>query len=128
LVLGSGALTMLAPVAGERISTLSFLALPPAAWPQRFWTPFASYLGWSALIPFALALPARVAARPLHNVFGTAVAGLAFGWAGMLLHAAAWKTVSLPWMPSLLTPLWLLASAIFVWIVGRGLLARETLR
>jgi serine protease len=128
LGIGAGVLAMLAPAAGESVSMLSFLALPPAAWPQRFLTPFAGYLGWSALVPFALALPARVSARPLQNAVGAAVAGLAFGWAGMLLHAAVWRTVSLPWMPDLLTPFWLLGSAIFAWIVGRGLLARETMR
>ncbi len=128
LAAGAGALAILAPMGGERISLLSFLALPPAAWPQRFLTPFAGYLGWSALVPFALALPARLAARPLQNAFGGLVAGLAFGWAGTLLHAAIWRTVALPWMPALLMPFWLLASAIFVWAAGRGLLAREPLR
>jgi serine protease len=125
---GAGALAMLAPLGGERISMLSFLALPPAAWPQRFLTPFAGYLGWSALVPFALALPARLSARPLQSAFGGLAAGLAFGWAGTLLHAALWRTVALPWMPGLLMPFWLLASAVFAWVVGRGLLARETLR
>ncbi len=128
LAAGAGALAILAPMGGERISLLSFLALPPAAWPQRFLTPFAGYLGWSGLVPFALALPARLAARPLQNAFGGLVAGLAFGWAGTLLHAAIWRTVALPWMPALLVPFWLLASAIFVWAAGRGLLAREPLR
>ncbi len=128
LAAGAGALAILAPMGGERISLLSFLALPPAAWPQRFLTPFAGYLGWSGLVPFALALPARLAARPLQNAFGGLVAGLAFGWAGTLLHAAIWRTVALPWMPALLMPFWLLASAIFVWAAGRGLLAREPLR
>ncbi|MGZ6125740.1 MAG: S8 family peptidase, partial [Myxococcales bacterium] len=125
---GAGALAILAPLGGERISLLSFLALPPAAWPQRFLSPMAGYLGWSALIPFALALPARLSARPLQSAFGGLVAGLAFGWAGTLLHAAIWRTVALPWMPSLLMPFWLLASAMFAWAVGRGLLAREALR
>jgi serine protease len=128
LALGSGALALLAPVLGERVALLSFLALPPAAWPQRFLTPIAGYLGWSALLPFALALLARLAARPLQNAFGAAVAGLAFGWAGTLLHAALWRTVALPWMPALLMPLWLLASAFVAWLIGRGLFARESLR
>ena len=128
LAVGAGALAILAPLGAERISLLSFLALPPAAWPQRFLTPFAGYLGWSALVPFALALLARLAARPLGNAFGGLAAGLAFGWAGTLLHAAIWRTVALPWMPALLMPVWLLASAIFVWVAGRGLLARESLR
>jgi serine protease len=128
LALGAGALAVLAPVFGEQIAPLAFLGLPPAAWPQRFLTPFAGYLGWSAIVPLALALPARFAARPLQNAFGAAVAGLAFGWAGTLLHAAIWRTVALPWMPGLLMPLWLLASAFLAWVVGRGLLARESLR
>ena len=128
LVIGSGALAMLAPTFGERIPLMSFLALPPAAWPQRFLTPWAGYAGWSALVPFILALLARLSARPLQNAFGAAVAGLAFGWAGTLLHAALWRTVALPWMPSLLMPFWLLASALVAWVAGRGLLARESLR
>ena len=128
LAAGSGAIAMLAPAFGERIPMLSFFALPPAAWPQRFLTPWAGYLGWSALVPFAFALPARLSARPLQNALGAAAAGLAFGWAGTLLHAAIWRTVALPWMPSLLMPFWLLASAFVAWIAGRGLLARESLR
>jgi serine protease len=125
---GAGALALLAPLGAERISFLSFLALPPAAWPQRFLTPFAGYLGWSALVPLTLALPARLSARPLQTALGGLVAGLTFGWAGTLLHAAIWRTVDLPWMPSLLMPFWLLFSAVFAWVVGRGLLAREPLR
>ena len=128
LVMGSGALAMLAPAFGERIPLLSFLALPPAAWPERFLTPWAGYAGWSALVPFVIALLARLSARPLHNAFGAAAAGLAFGWAGTLLHAALWRTVALPWMPSLLMPFWLLASALVAWVAGRGLFARESLR
>jgi hypothetical protein len=88
----------------------------------------AGYIGWSALVPFALALPARLSSRPLQSGFGALVAGFAFGWAGMLLHAAIWRTVALPWMPSLLMPLWLLAGAVVSWLAGRGLLAREALR
>jgi len=128
LGLGAGAMALLAPLLAERIAALSFLALPPAAWPQRFLTPFAGYLGWSALVPFAIALPARIAARPLRTAFGGLAAGLAFGWAGTLLHASLWRTVALPWMPSLLVPFWLLASAIFAWVAARGLLTRESLR
>ena len=85
-------------------------------------------MGWSALVPFALALPARLSARPIQTAFGAAVAGLAFGWAGTLLHAAVWRTVALPYMPSLVMPFWLLASAFMAWVAGRGLLARESLR
>src|SRR4029077_6119421 len=79
LGVGAGALALLAPIAGERISALSFLALPPAAWPQRFLVPIAGYIGWSALVPFGLALPARLSSRPLHTALGGLVAGLAFG-------------------------------------------------
>jgi len=57
-----------------------------------------------------------------------AAAGLAFGWSGTLLHAAIWRTVALPWMPALLMPFWLLASAFIAWMAGRGLLSREPLR
>jgi serine protease len=127
LGLGAGALTMLAPWGAERISFLSFLALPPAAWPQRFLPAAAAYVGWSALAPFALALPARVASRPLQTAFGKLIAGLCFGWAGVLLHAALWRTVDLPYMPAFLAPLWLAASAVVAWAAGRGLLQRERL-
>ena len=136
LGLGAGALTMLAPLGAERLHFLSVLALPPAAMGTRFFglpgtgalATAAGYLGWSALVPLALALPARMAARPLQNAFGGLVAGLAFGWAGLLLHAAIWRPVALPWMPSLLMPFWLLAGALVAWASGRGLLARERLR
>jgi len=128
LAAGAGALALLAPIAGERISMLSFLALPPAAWPERFLPPLAGYIGWSALVPIVLALPARLSPRPLNTAFGGLVAGLAFGWAGTLLHAALWRTVDLPWMPALLMPFWLLASAVIAWVAGRGLLERERLR
>jgi len=128
LAAGAGALALLAPIAGERISMLSFLALPPAAWPQRFLPPLTGYIGWSALLPIVLALPARLSPRPLNTAFGGLAAGLAFGWAGTLLHAALWRTVDLPWMPSLLMPFWLLASAVIAWVAGRGLLEQERLR
>ncbi|HEY6912848.1 MAG TPA: S8 family peptidase [Myxococcales bacterium] len=128
LGVGAGALAMLAPLGAERIPPLSFLALPPAAWPQRFLTPLAGYVGWSALAPFALALPARIARVPLQTAFGGLAAGLAFGWTGTLLHAAIFRTVALPYMPALVMPFWLLASAMVAWMAGRGLLARGTLR
>jgi len=125
---GAGALALLAPMGAERIPMLSFLALPPAAWPHRFLTPMAGYLGWSALVPFLVALPARMASKPLQTAFGALAAGLAFGWAGTLLHAALFRTVALPWMPAMVMPFWLLASALVAWLAGRGLLARESLR
>jgi hypothetical protein len=82
----------------------------------------AGYIGWSALIPFAIALPARALNRRWL------AAGLAFGWAGALLHAALWRTIDLPYMPAYVTPFWLVASAAVAWVAGRGLLAREPLR
>src|SRR3954469_2381473 len=128
LGVGAGAPAIASPLYAELIPKLSFLALPPAAWPQRFFTPLTGYLGWSALVPFLIALPARMSPRPLRNAFGGLAAGLAFGWAGTLLHAAVFRTVALPWMPALLMPLWLVASAVVAWLAGRGLMAREPLR
>jgi serine protease len=129
LSLGAGAFTMLAPLgAYEKLHGLSLFSLPPAAWPARFLPAGAAYIGWSALAPLALALPARLSKRPLQNVFGAAVAGLAFGQAGTLLHAAVFRTVDLPWLPSFAAPLWLLLSAILTWVVGRGLFSREALQ
>ncbi|MCA1826420.1 MAG: S8 family peptidase [Myxococcales bacterium] len=122
LGLGAGALAMLAPFGAERVHFLSFFAVPPAAWPTRFLPAAAGYVGWSALVPFAIALPARALNKRWL------AAGLAFGWAGVLLHAAIWRTIDLPYMPALLTPIWLLASAIVAWVAGRGLLAREPVR
>ncbi|TMA31498.1 MAG: peptidase S8 [Deltaproteobacteria bacterium] len=122
LGLGAGAVAMLAPLGAERLHFLSFLALPPAAWASRFLPAAAGYIGWSALVPFAIALPARALNKRWL------AAGLAFGWAGVLLHAALWRTIDLPYMPVLMAPFWLLASAIVAWVVGRGLLAREPLR
>jgi hypothetical protein len=92
------------------------------------WATAGGYVGWSALVPFALALPARLSSAPSRNGFGALAAGLAFGWAGMLLQAALFRTVALPYMPAVLTPFWLLLSAVVAWMVGRGLLARETIR
>jgi hypothetical protein len=136
LGVGAGALTLLAPLGAERLGFFSWLALPPAAWSGRLLglpgtgalATVAAYLSWTAVVPFALALPARLSARPLQNPFGALVAGAAFGWAGMLLHAALWRTVALPWMPALAMPFWLLAGAAVSWVVGRGLLSREPLR
>ncbi|MGZ6142080.1 MAG: S8 family peptidase [Myxococcales bacterium] len=120
--LGAGALAMLAPLGAERVHLASFLALPPAAWPARLLSPLAGYVGWSPLVPFVVALVARAfKARWL-------AAGIAFGWAGVLLHAALWRTADLPHMPAVIMPFWLLAGAIFAWVAGRGLLAREPLR
>jgi serine protease len=129
LGLGAGAFTMLAPLGiFEKLHALSLFSLPPAAWPARFLPAAAGYLGWSALVPLVLALPARLSKRPLQNAFGALVAGLAFGQAGTLLHAAIFRTVDLPYMPSFAAPVWLLASAILTWVVGRGLFSREALQ
>jgi serine protease len=122
LGVGAGALTMLAPLGIARIPFASFLALPPAAWPARFLPAAAGYIGWSALVPFTVALASRAAGKKWL------AAGLAFGWAGVLLHAALWRTVDLPFMWSTFMPFWLLANAVAAWFAGRGLLARESLR
>jgi len=79
-------------------------------------------------VPFALALPARMAKVPLQNAFGALAAGVAFGWTGTLMHAAIFRTVALPYLPAFLTPFWLVASAMVAWMAGRGLLARGSLR
>jgi hypothetical protein len=129
LGLGAGAFTMLAPLGFfEKLPMLSMFDVPPAAWPARFLPAAAGYLGWSALGPFVLALPARMSKNPLRNPFGALAAGLAFGQAGVLLHAAIFRTVDLPYMPSMLLPVWLGGSAVFAWVLGRGLMAREALQ
>jgi serine protease len=129
LAFGAGALTLLAPLGlFEKLHALSIFSLPPAAWPARLLPRAAAYVGWSALVPLALALPARLSSRPLRNAFGALVAGFAFGQAGTLLHAAIFRTVDLPWMPSWAAPAWLFFSAVLTWIVGRGLFSKEALR
>ncbi len=136
LALGAGALTMLAPLGLARIHALSFLALPPAG-AAAHWLGLpgtsalataAAYAGWSPLLPLFFALPARLGRKPIGNVFGAFAAGLAFGWAGLLLQAALWRSVTLPWLPSLLTPAFLGISAVVAWSAGRGLMSRESLR
>ena len=136
LVAGSGALTALAPLGVARFPLLPAIALPPAGMGVHFFgmpgtslaASAAAWIGWSALVPLAFALPARLSARPLDNVFGALAAGLAFGWAGTLLHAALWRTVALPGLPALVAPLFLFVFAVVAWAAGRGLLAREALR
>ena len=135
IALGAGAMSMLAPLAAERIAALSFLAVPPAALAQRFFglpgtsltATALAYAGFSPLLPLLVALPARLSRHPSRNAFGGLAAGLCFGWAGMLLHAALFRTAFLPWMPALVTPLWLGLCAAVAWAAGRGLLARERL-
>ncbi|HEY2030621.1 MAG TPA: S8 family peptidase [Myxococcales bacterium] len=129
LLFGSGAFTMLAPTgAFEKLQGLSLFSLPPAAWPAHFSVPLVAYAGFSAVVPLLLALPARLAQRPLQNAFGAVVAGLAFGQAGTLLHAGLFRTVDLPWLPAWGAALWLVLNAIVAWVVGRGLLSREAIR
>ena len=55
-------------------------------------------------------------------------AGLAFGQAGVLLHAALFRTIHLPYLPAFLIPFWMLAGAFIAWWIGRALLMPESLR
>ena len=107
------------------------LALPLPALPEHFLGPagtsfvasIAAYGAWSAVVPLALALIARVA-TPLRGI----ASGLAFAQAGVLLHAALFRTVYLPWLPALLVPFWLLAGSFIAWWVGRAVLQPESIR
>ena len=60
--------------------------------------------------------------------FASISSGICFGWAGLLLAAALLRTVYLPWLPAVVTPVWLLVGAVISWMAGRGLLAREGAR
>ena len=114
------------------------LLLPPAGLAARFvglpgTSAAASLLAWvgySAIVPLALALLARALSRrdPFTGPLPGVAAGLAFGWAGLLLHTALVRSVHLPWLPALLVPIWLAGNAVVSWFAGRGLLAREGLR
>ena len=138
LVAASGAVTALAPLGLDRFSVFGVLALPPAGMAARFLglpgtslaASIAGYVGWSALIPLALALLARghSSAQPVKGALGAVAAGLAFGWAGQLALASLTRSVTLAWMPSMLVPVFLAVSAVIAWSAGRGLLAREPLR
>lgn len=66
-------------------------------------------LFFSALLPVLLSL-LTVDSRPLRAV----TAGLSAGWAAHLLFAAATGSVAVMFVPSLLSPLWLLANALFL--------------
>jgi serine protease len=134
LAAGAGALPALAPLGLARVSFLGMLALPPAGMGAWFLgqpgtslaATGAAYLGWSAALPLGAALVARAIARsgrPTGNPFGALAAGLSFGWAGLLLHAALLRAVYLPWMPSAVVPVWLVIGAVVSWGAGRGLLA-----
>jgi serine protease len=131
LFLGAGGLALLAPVGLARVSGLSLLALPLPALPERFLGPagtsfvasLAAYAAWSAVVPFAIAMMARVA-MPLRGI----AAGLAFAQAGVLLHAALFRTIYLPYLPAMLVPFWLLGGSFIAWWLGRALLMPERLR
>jgi hypothetical protein len=82
-----------------------------------------AYLGWSAAVPLAVALIAR-SIVPLRGI----AAGLAFGWAGVLLHTALVRSVYLPVLPSWLVLAWLCAGAVVAWWVGRAVIVPERLR
>ncbi|HWE25415.1 MAG TPA: S8 family peptidase [Myxococcales bacterium] len=130
LLAGAGAYALLVPLGAARVG-LGVLALPPAGLGQQFFGLAGStftasalaYLGWSGLPPFLVALFARSAA-PLRGI----AAGLAFGWAGVLLHAALVRSVYLPLLPSWLVVAWLLAGAVFAWWTGRAVIVPERIR
>ena len=131
LLLAAGATTRLAPLGVARVPGLAALALPPPAVAQHFFglagmaftAAAIGFIGWSAVPPLALALVAR-AVKPLRGI----AAGLAFGWAGALLHAALVRSVYLPVLPLWLAPFWLLMGAFIAWWAGRAVLVPERLR
>jgi serine protease len=131
LLVGAGAFAVLAPLGLARIPGLGALALPPAALPERlfgiagtsFTASAAAYLAWSAVPPLIVAL----LVRPVKPLRGLA-AGFAFGWAGLLLHAALVRSIYLPLLPIWAVAMWLALGAFIAWWVGRGMLAPERLR
>jgi len=131
LFLGAGGLALFAPLGVGRASGLSLLALPLPALPERFLGPagtsfvatVAAYAAWSAVVPLVIALVARLA-TPLRGV----AAGLAFAQAGVLLHAALFRSIHLPYLPGMLVPFWMLAGAFIAWWLGRALLQPESIR
>jgi serine protease len=130
LLVGAGAYTVLAPLGFARLG-LGILALPPAGVGQHLFglagmsvtASAIAYFGWSAVPPLIVALIARAAA-PLRGI----AAGLAFGWAGVLLHAALVRSIYLPVLPSWLVPVWLFIGAVVAWWVGRAVIVPERLR
>jgi len=64
---------------------------------------------FSALVPVLLSLMV-VDIRPLRSL----VAGLSAGWAAHLIFAAVTGTVSVLFVPAILSPLWLLANGLFL--------------
>jgi len=131
LLLGAGAYTLLAPLGAARLPGLGLLALPPPALAQHFFglagmgftASAVGFVAWSAAAPLALALAAR-AVKPLRGI----AAGLAFGWAGLLLHAALVRSVYLPILPFWMVPFWLLLGSFIAWWAGRAILVPERMR
>jgi hypothetical protein len=134
LVVSSGALVALSPLGLSRLPLSEFAVVPPAGWGALLvGLPHTSLLasalaliGWSAAVPFLLATVVRAVGFRTPGALGTAMplaAGLSFGWAGLLLQAALFRSVYLPWLPAALTPVWLLLGAMISWGAGRGLLA-----
>jgi serine protease len=139
LTVGAGALTALAPLGLARIPGSALVLTPLAGLGALVvGSPHASIagsvaalVGFSAVVPFGLATFTRAAGFRRSTSLGTwapLVAGLCFGWAGLLLQAALLRSVYLPWVPAALAPVWLLISAVIAWGAGRGLLAKESLR
>ena len=131
LFVGAGAYTFLAPLGVARLPGLGLLALPPAAIAQRFFglagfgitAAAVAFIAWSAVPPLALALVAR-GVKPIRGI----AAGLAFGWAGLLLHAALVRSVYLPILPLWMVPFWLLVGSFIAWWAGRAVIVPESLR
>jgi len=131
LLVGAGAYTVLAPLGVARLPGFSLLAVPLAALPQHFFglpgtgaLPSAiAFAAWSAVPPFALALLAR-AVRPFRGI----AAGFAFGWSGLLLHAALVRSLYLPILPLWMVSFWLLLGAFVAWWAGRAVVVPESLR
>ncbi len=138
LVVGAGALTIVAPLGLARIPGAAYVLTPLAGLGAlivggahaNVAGSVLALVGYSAVVPFTLATFTR-AATSRSTALGTwtpLVAGLSFGWAGLLLGAALLRTVYLPWIPSLLVPVWLVIGAVIAWGAGRGLLARGGVR
>ncbi len=131
LLLGAGAYTLLAPLGAARLPGLGLLALPPPAVAQHFFgmagmgftASAVGFIGWSAVPPLALAMVAR-GVKPLRGI----AAGFAFGWAGLLLHAALVRSVYLPILPLWMVPFWLLLGSFIAWWAGRAVVVPESLR
>ena len=105
-----------------------------ASWPQiarRIRVPlgfgFAVLYVWLAQPTSLSILAGGCLALPGLVMRGIA-SGLAFAQAGVLLHAALFRTVYLPWLPALLVPFWLLAGSFIAWWVGRAVLQPESIR